>query len=130
MKTVSMIVGITSVVLLSMSLAHAATTEVAKTDELTEEANALAEAALEEKKEVSKFSPGMQIPVDGSSEKAFDQSLETIKSEATEAEYTSLLGAVGYLVVYDLGARRDRAKVAKNLDGMTGEEILGLVDWD
>ncbi len=73
--------------------------------------------------------PGMQIPVDGSSLEAFKESLAKIKEVATEANYITLEGAIEYLLVYDIGAGRDKAKVAKNLDGQTGEQILSQVDW-
>ena len=78
----------------------------------------------------NELSQGMHIPVDGTSLESFEQSLETIKAKATEAEYESLTGAIGYLMVYDIGARRDRAKLAQRLNGLTGEEILGRVHWD
>jgi hypothetical protein len=73
--------------------------------------------------------PGMQIPVDGSSLEAFNASLETIKAQAEELNYISLENAIQYLLVYDLAANRDRAKLAKNLDGLTGDEIIDRVEW-
>lgn len=73
--------------------------------------------------------PGMQIPVDGSSVDAFNASLETIKAKAKEPNYVSLENAIQYLLVYDLSANRDMAKLAKNLDGLTGNEILERVNW-
>jgi len=76
------------------------------------------------------FSEAMQIPVDGSSIEAFDKSLETIKSKAEKSEYDTLTGAIDYLLIYDLGARRDRARLAERLDGLTGEQIVNRVNWD
>lgn len=75
------------------------------------------------------FSDAMRIPVDGSSLESFESSLETIKSKADPSEYTTLTGAIDYLLLYDLGARRDRAKLAQRLDGLTGEQIVARVDW-
>ena len=73
--------------------------------------------------------PGMQIPVDGSSLEAFNESLATIKAQAKEANYISLEEAIKYLLVYDLGAQNDKAKLAKNLDGLTGDQIIDRVIW-
>ena len=93
-----------------------------------QEAIAPAESAPREKSEFT-FSDAMRIPVDGSSLESFDSSLETIKSKADAAEYTTLTGALDYLLLYDLGAKRDRAKLAQRLDGLTGEQIVDQVDW-
>jgi len=76
------------------------------------------------------FSQAMDIPVDGSSLEAFDKSLETIKSQAEKSEYETLTGAIDYLLVYDLGARRDRERLAKRLDGLTGKQIVDRVSWE
>ncbi len=81
------------------------------------------------KKATNELDPGMQIPVDGSSLDAFNESLETIKEQAQEVNYTSLEGAIQYLLVYDLSAGRDKAKLAKNLDGLTGDQIIDKVQW-
>ncbi len=78
---------------------------------------------------VEQTDPGLQIAVDGSSLEAFEASMAKIKEVASEANYISLQGAIEYLLVYDMGAGRDKAKLAKNLDGKTGEQILSLVDW-
>ncbi len=73
MKTVSLFTGFSAAALLSLNLAHAATADLAEPDDLTKEATAAAVAAAEEEKEASKSSPGLLIPVDGSSEEAFDK---------------------------------------------------------
>jgi len=86
------------------------------------------EATDEAEKEVAP-DPGMQIPVDGSSLDAFNASLETIKAQAQEPSYITLENAIQYLLVYDLTANRDMVKLAKNLDGLTGDEIIGRVKW-
>jgi len=72
---------------------------------------------------------GMQLPVDGSSLEAFEESLAAIKESATEANYTTLENAIQWLLVYDIGVGRDKAKLAKNLNGMTGDEIVSQVEW-
>jgi len=76
------------------------------------------------------FSDAMRIPVDGSSLESFERSLEGIKSKAGEDEYETLTGAIEYLMVYDIGARHDRTKLAQRLDGLTGEQIVDRVKWD
>jgi hypothetical protein len=90
---------------------------------------AAAEAAEIAEKEAVDVDPAMQIPVDGSSLEAFNESLATIKASAVDANYISLEGAIQYLLVYDLGAGRDKAKLAKNLDGLTGDQIIDKVQW-
>ena len=86
-------------------------------------------AATDEAEKEEARDPGMQIPVDGSSLDAFNASLETIKAQAQEPSYITLENAIQYLLVYDLTANRDMAKLAKNLDGLTGDEIIGRVKW-
>ena len=73
--------------------------------------------------------PGMHIPLDGSSLEAFDASLELIKKKSTAKDYTSLVNSIDYLLIYDLSARHDRARLAANLNGMTGKEVIEQVDW-
>jgi nucleoid-associated protein YgaU len=72
---------------------------------------------------------GMHVPVDGSSLEAFENSLEQIKDQVTAAEYTTLTNAIDYLLVYDLTAKRDRTKLAANLNGLTAEQIIEKVQW-
>jgi hypothetical protein len=74
-------------------------------------------------------SPGMQIPVDGTSVEAFDASLAEIQEKTTASEYITLTNAIKYMMVYDLTAKRDRAKLAANLNGLTGEQIIDRVNW-
>jgi predicted lipid-binding transport protein (Tim44 family) len=88
---------------------------------------ALAEATPAEAP--AQASEGMHIPVDGSSLEAFENSLEQIKEQVTAAEYTTLNNAIDYLLVYDLAAKRDRTKLAANLDGLTAEQIIEKVQW-
>lgn len=70
------------------------------------------------------YSAGMRIPVDGSSLESFDQSLAAIKAETTADEYANLTNAIDYLLVYNLSARHNRAKLAQSLNGLTGEQIV------
>ena len=72
---------------------------------------------------------GMDIPLDGSSLEAFNKSLERVKAHTSPSSYTTLVNAVEYLVVYDLSAKRDRTKLAANLDGMTGRQVVNMVSW-
>ena len=72
---------------------------------------------------------GLDIPLDGSSLEAFDKSLEKVKKTSSESDYKTLENALDYLLLYDLAAQRDRAKLAPRLDGMTGQEILEKVNW-
>lgn len=72
---------------------------------------------------------GMDIPLDGSSVEAFDKSLARVKAYSSPSNYTTLENAIDYLMVYDLSAKRDKAKLVANLDGMTGHEVVGLISW-
>jgi len=72
---------------------------------------------------------GMEIPLDGSSLEAFDKSLARVKAHTSPASYTTLINAIEYLMVYDLSAKRDRSKLAANLDGLTGRQVVGKVGW-
>lgn len=72
---------------------------------------------------------GMDMPLDGSSLEAFEQSLEKVKAHTSEAHYTTLVNAIDYLLFYDLSARRDRARLATNLDGLTGNQVVDQVSW-
>ena len=71
---------------------------------------------------------GMDIPLDGSSLEAFDHSMARVKAYASEPDYTTLVSAIDYLLAYDLSARRDRARLAANLNGLTGHQIVTKVD--
>jgi len=72
---------------------------------------------------------GLDIPLDGSSLEAFDKSLARVKAYTSPSSYTTLVNAIDYLLVYDLSANRDRARLAANLDGLTGKEIISQVRW-
>ena len=72
---------------------------------------------------------GLEMPLDGSSLEAFDQSLAKVKKTSSETEYAALEKAIDYLLLYDIGANADREKLAKRLDGMTGQEVMEKVNW-
>ena len=112
----------------------ASTTDLTETAEIAEPAAAELvadpiEPTPEPAAEELKYSAGMYVPVDGSSLEAFNNSLEKIKEQTRIPEYTTLTGAIDYLMVYDLSAKKDRARLAKNLDGLTGAEIVDRVEW-
>lgn len=117
---------------------EAASTDTASTETASTEAkstegtpieSAPVDAASPPKEAAQRWTDAMHIPVDGSSLEAFNESLEKIKAQAKENEYTTLTNAIDYMVIYDLAAKRDRAKVAANLDGLTGAEIVDKVHW-
>jgi hypothetical protein len=72
---------------------------------------------------------GLEIPVDGSSLEAFNASLAMIKEHTSKENYKSLENAIGYLLIYDLSAKRSEEKLAANLDGLNGYEIMDKVGW-
>ena len=122
--TLSILMGL---ILVNPVFAQEATNQPAAAPAATP-AEAATEAAAAEAP-AADLDPGMQIPVDGSSLDAFNESLATIKAQAKEPNYISLEEAIKYLMVYDLGAQGDKAKLAKNLDGLTGDQIIDRVIW-
>lgn len=72
---------------------------------------------------------GMDIPLDGSSLEAFETSLARVKAHTSAENYTTLINAIEYHLMYDLSAKRDRGKLAANLDGMTPQEVIDKVIW-
>jgi hypothetical protein len=91
------------------------------------------ETTEEESVKTYEFEPwdgdGMDIPLDGSSLEAFETSLARVQAHTTPANYTTLVNAIEYLLVYDLAIKRDRAKLAARLDGKTPYEVLQRVGW-
>lgn len=69
----------------------------------------------------------MQTPLDGTSVDTFTAGLERISEEASEEEYRNVMSAVDYLLFYDIGARRDKARLYSRLNGKTPEQILEIV---
>jgi hypothetical protein len=72
---------------------------------------------------------GMDIPLDGSSLEAFETSLARVQAHTTASNYTTLVNAIEYLLVYDLEIKRDRARLAAKLDGQTPYDVLQKVGW-
>lgn len=72
---------------------------------------------------------GMEIPLDGSSLEAFETSLARVQAHTSPENYATLVNGIEYLLVYDLAARRDRAKLASHLDGLTPYQVLERVGW-
>jgi len=136
MNIVSRTLGMLVVLAFCLNSAFASTTEAATTNATSEHASAVVippvaqpAAPSSDKLATPKFGAGMQIPVDGTSLDAFEQSLADIKTKTTKPEYTTLTNAIDYLMVYYIDARRDRTKLAALLNGMTGEQIVGMVKW-
>lgn len=73
--------------------------------------------------------PGMSLPFDGSSVRSFEKSLEAVRAQTTEEEFTTLQNALDYLLVYDLAARRDKKLLYQRLDGKTPSEVIEMVHW-
>ncbi len=72
---------------------------------------------------------GLDIVMDGSSLEAFEQSMEQVRETGTAVEYKSITGAIDYLLIYDIGAKRNMKTLASRLNGLTGNEIVGRVNW-
>ena len=70
---------------------------------------------------------GLDIVLDGSSLATFEESLEEIKATSTSNEYLSLEKSIQYLMFYDVAAKRNKEKLAKRLDGMTGRQVIEKV---
>ena len=72
---------------------------------------------------------GLDIVMDGSSLEAFEESMEQVRATGTAIEYRALEGAIEYLLIYDLSARRNMEKLVERLNGRTGNEIIKRVGW-
>lgn len=69
----------------------------------------------------------METPLDGTSEDTFTAGLERISKEGSEEDYRNVMSALDFLLFYDIGARRDKARLYSRLNGKTPEQILELV---
>lgn len=67
---------------------------------------------------------GLTMVVDGSSAQAFQESLELIAMDTSQAQYDNLDAALRFLATYDTAAWSGLPNLYKTLDGMTGEEII------
>jgi len=118
------------IVLLAMVLAACASTAPTSSSTSAKGSSAEAPAAVAEAEIVDDFEgDGMEIPLDGSSLEAFEAGLAMVKRHTDEDNYITLQKAINYLLVYDLGAKRDRAKLAARLDGLNGYQVIGKVGW-
>ena len=137
MKTVRQTLGVAVVLAFCLNNVFASTPEATTPGEASAQDSAAVSGPVSgpgapapgDKLPTPKFGAGMQIPVDGTSLAAFEQSLEGIKTKTTKAEYTTLTNAIDYLLVYYIDARRDPTKLAALLNGKTGVEIVSLVQW-
>jgi hypothetical protein len=71
----------------------------------------------------------LDMPIDGSTPEAFERTLARYKDCATPEQYEGLLDAIDYLLIYDIGAQRDRDILASRLDGLTVREVYDRVNW-
>ena len=69
----------------------------------------------------------MDVPLDGTSIESFTRGLENVDENATEKEYRTLMSALDFLLFYDLGAKRDKAKLYARLNGKSPNDILAQV---
>ena len=69
----------------------------------------------------------MDEPLDGSSMEAFTAGLERLDNEASEKEYRTVMSALDYLLFYDIGAERNKAKLYSRLNGKSPNQILEIV---
>jgi hypothetical protein len=70
---------------------------------------------------------GLDIVLDGSSLESFEKGLAEIKGTCTSNEYLTLEKSIEFLMFYDVAAKRDKEKLARRLDGMTGRQIIEKV---
>jgi hypothetical protein len=124
-RTLIHILAATAVLL----LAACATTQPQATD-VTKQAPADAAEPAEEAEIVDGFEgDGMEIPLNGSSLAAFEASLARVKRHSSETDYSALEGAIEYLLVYEIGLNGNREKLAAQLDGHTGNQVIEMVGW-
>ena len=93
---------------------------------VAEESEATAQAA-ENLEHVDQTLSVMDVPLDGSSVDAFTKGLENVDENGTEKEYRNLMSALDFLLFYDLGAKRDKAKLYARLSGKSPNDILNQV---
>jgi hypothetical protein len=70
----------------------------------------------------------MDTPLDGSSLETFTAGLKRLDEEASETDYRRVMSSLDFLLFYDIGARRDRAKLYSRLNGKTPNEIIQRVE--
>ncbi|MDX1626395.1 MAG: hypothetical protein R3323_07765 [Wenzhouxiangellaceae bacterium] len=67
---------------------------------------------------------GLLVVLDGTSEEAFEASLAFVAQDTTPEQYDELERALNYLVIYDHAILNDRARMLRQVDGMTAEEVI------
>lgn len=83
------------------------------------------ESATSETAEASEpTAVGMERVLDGSSVEAFEADLAKIESEVSPKEYRALRAAIAHQMMYDVGAKRDKATLYQRLDGLTANQIV------
>jgi hypothetical protein len=108
----------------ALALAACATTQAQTTD-----ASAAPDQSADAEIADTFEGDGMEIPLDGTSLEAFEASLARVKEHTSEENYTTLENAIAYLLVYDLSAKRSKEKLAANLDGLNGYEVMNKIGW-
>lgn len=88
-------------------------------------------ASAQPAQKVYEFEPwegdGMEIPLDGSSLDAFETSLARVEAHTTPEHYLTLQNAIEFLLLHELSVRRDKARLAKQLDGKTPNQVIEMV---
>jgi len=70
----------------------------------------------------------MDTPLDGSSLETFTAGLKRLDEEASETDYRRVMSSLDFLLFYDIGARRDKARLYSRLNGKTPNEIIQRVE--
>lgn len=109
--------------IMAMSLALFMSTACAERDTGEESA---AQAAANADQGTTSGSAGslMNQPVDFSSPEAVETTLNNIREHEGEAAYRRVMGAVDYLLFYDLSVKNNKEKLYKKLDGQTPNQII------
>ena len=108
----------------AVEAAEVQTAEQAKPESETEASSAATQAENTVEEEVSI----MDVPLDGSSIEAFTAGLEELDKNASEEDYRRVMSALDYLLFYDIGAKRDKAKLYSRLNGKSPNQILEKVN--
>lgn len=72
---------------------------------------------------------GLDIPLDGSSMEAWNQTLARVKAHTSDENFITLSNSIDYLKFYDLSAGQNLEKLIVRLDGLTGREVIDRVAW-
>lgn len=72
---------------------------------------------------------GLDIPLDGSSMEAWNQSMARVEAHTSENSFRTLSNSIDYLKFYDLSVGQSMEKLIIRLDGQTGRQIIDRVAW-